>query len=118
LFGFVILALGPGVGVSVIAFAVTGTGLGLIFPCLFSVAARLAPNSRAAALGLVSAVSGPARVISPLLLGFLAQNYGLNTIYVAAATGAVFALGFTFWAASEVAKKHGAQASLRPTPSN
>jgi len=118
LFGFLVLATGPGFGVSVVAFAVAGVGLGVIFPCLFSVAARLAPESRAAALGLVSAVSGPPRVLLPLLLGFLAQNYGLSTIYIAAATGSIIALGFTFWAAREVTKKHGAQASLRPTPSN
>jgi MFS family permease len=118
LFGFLVLATGPGFSVSVVAFALAGVGLGVIFPCLFSVAARLAPESRAAALGLVSAVSGPPRVLLPLLLGFLAQNYGLSTIYIAAATGSIIALGFTFWAAREVTKKHGAQASLRPTPSN
>ncbi|MDE2385152.1 MAG: hypothetical protein KGO53_11090 [Alphaproteobacteria bacterium] len=118
LMGFVVLATGPGFAVSVVAFAVAGIGLGVIFPCLFSVAARLAPESRAAALGLVSAVSGPPRVLLPLLLGFLAQNYGLSTIYIAAATGAVLALGFIYWANAEVSKKYGAQVSLRPKTTN
>ena len=114
LFGFVILATGPSFGVSVVAFAVSGVGLGLIFPCLFSVAARLAPESRAAALGLVSAVSGPPRVLLPLLLGFLAQNYGLSSIYIAASTGSVVALAFIYWAIREVAKRNGAQPVLHP----
>ncbi len=114
LFGFVILATGPSFGVSVVAFAVSGVGLGLIFPCLFSVAARLAPESRAAALGLVSAVSGPPRVLLPLLLGFLAQNYGLSSIYIAASTGSIVAMAFVYWAIREVAKRNGAQPMLHP----
>ena len=114
LFGFVILATGPSFGVSVIAFAVSGVGLGLIFPCLFSVAARLAPESRAAALGLVSFVSGPPRILLPLLLGFLAQNYGLSSIYIAASTGCVIALAFIYWAIKELAKTNGAQPVLHP----
>ncbi len=118
LIGFVILATGPGFGISVIAFAISGVGLGLIFPCLFSVAAKLAPESRAAALGLVSAVSGPPRVLLPLLLGFLAQNYGLSSIYIAASIGTMVALGFTFLATREISKNHGAQVSPRPSPSH
>ena len=114
MFGFVILATGPGFAVSVIAFAISGIGLGLIFPCLFSVAARLAPESRAAALGLVSVVSGPPRVLLPLLLGFLAQNYGLSSIYIAATAGSVVALVFIYWAIREVAKRNGAQQVLHP----
>ena len=112
--GFVVLATGPGFAVSVVAFAIAGLGLGVIFPCLFSVAAHLAPNARASALGLTSVVSGPTRIISPFLLGYLAQNYGLSMIYVAAAVGILVALGFTFWASYEVTKKQRAQVSSRP----
>ena len=118
LIGFLILATGPGFGVSVIAFAIAGVGLGLIFPCLFSVAARLAPESRAAALGLVSGVSGPPRVLLPLLLGFLAQDFGLSSIYIAASAGTAVALVFTFLAIREVAKRNGAQQMQRPAISN
>ena len=114
LIGFVILATGPGFAVSIVAFAVAGVGLGLIFPCLFSVAARLAPESRAAALGLVSGVSGPPRVLLPLLLGFIAQNYGLSSIYLAATVGSCIALAFTFWAIREVESKNRAQVFPRP----
>jgi predicted MFS family arabinose efflux permease len=116
--GFLVLATGPGFAISVAAFAVVGLGLGLIFPCLFSVAAHLAPEARASALGLASFVSGPPRIILPFVLGYLAQSYGLSMIYVAAAIGIFFALGFTFWAAREIAKNHGAQVSPRPSPSH
>ncbi len=117
LVGFVILATGPGFGISVIAFAISGVGLGLIFPCLFSVSARLAPESRAAALGLASVVSGPPRVLLPLLLGFLAQNYGLNSIYIAASMGTIVAIGFTYWAALAISERNRAQVSLRSATS-
>ena len=101
--GFAILATGPGFAISVAAFAVAGSGLGLIFPCLFSVAARLAPESRAAALSLVSAVSGPPRIFLPMLLGVLAQGYGLSAIYSAAGFACALAIGFTIWAGREMA---------------
>ncbi len=96
--GFAVLATGPGFAVSVIAFAVAGSGLGLIFPCLFSVAASLSPSARAAALGFASAVSGPPRIFLPVLLGMLATAYGLNAIYAAATVAAIIAVLFTFWA--------------------
>ena len=105
--GFAVLATGPSFAVSVVAFAVAGGGLGLIFPCLFSVAAGLAPNSRAAALGFASGVSGPPRIILPMLLGILAQTYGLSAIYLAAAIAGLIAVGFTFWAAQAI--RHAAK---------
>lgn len=117
LLGFIVLALNPGFVISIVAFAVTGMGLGLIFPCLFSVAAKLAPEARPAALGLVSFVSGPARICFPFLLGAIAQAYGLNMIYLAAGLGVTVALFFTQWVAREIAakKQKKAQVSLRPS---
>jgi predicted MFS family arabinose efflux permease len=103
--GFAVLATGPGFAVSVAAFAVAGSGLGLIFPCLFSVAARLAPDSRAAALSLASAVSGPPRILLPMLLGVLAQGYGLSAIYGAAGLACALAIGFTIWAGREISHR-------------
>jgi predicted MFS family arabinose efflux permease len=100
--GFAVLATGPSFAISVIAFAVAGSGLGLIFPCLFSVAAKLAPNSPAAALGFASGISGPPRILLPMVLGVLAQSYGLSAIYIAAALAALIAVGFTVWAAHEI----------------
>lgn len=103
--GFAVLATGPGFAISVAAFAVAGSGLGLIFPCLFSVAARLAPESRAAALSLASAVSGPPRIFLPMLLGVLAQGYGLSAIYSAAGLACALAIGFTIWAGREMRRR-------------
>jgi len=105
--GFAVLATGPGFAVSVAAFAVAGSGLALIFPCLFSIAARLAPQSRAAALSLASAVSGPPRIFLPMLLGVLAQGYGLSAIYGAAGFACAMAIGFTVWAGREMRKGAG-----------
>jgi hypothetical protein len=103
--GFAILATGPGFAVSVLAFAITGAGLGMIFPCLFSVAANLAPDSRAAALSLASTVSGPPRILLPVLFGVLAQGYGLSAIYIAAGAACALALGFTFWTARDISHR-------------
>jgi predicted MFS family arabinose efflux permease len=109
--GFGVLAMEPGFAVSIAAFAVAGCGLGLIFPCLFSVAARLVPDARAAALSLASAVSGPPRIFLPILLGILAQSYGLAAIYGAAGIACVLAIGFTIWAGREMARWRGVQAA-------
>ncbi len=103
--GFAVLATEPGFAVSIAAFAVAGCGLGLIFPCLFSVAARLVPEARAAALSLASAVSGPPRILLPILLGVVAQNYGLSAIYGAAGIACAMAIGFTVWAGREMARR-------------
>ena len=114
LFGFIALSLHPNFALSVLAFAVTGCGLALIFPCMFSLAAHLVPQARAAGLGLASMVSGPPRILLPLLLGWLAQTQGLSSIYIAAAAGVGAALIFTYWAALEMTKQKGAPVSQHP----
>lgn len=111
LIGFIILSLQPSFAFSVGAFAITGFGLGLIFPCMFSLAGHLVPEARAAALGLASMISGPPRILLPLLLGWIAQTHGLSSIYIAAAVGLVVALGFTWWTALEMAKRERALVS-------
>jgi predicted MFS family arabinose efflux permease len=103
--GFVILATSPGFAVSVLAFAVVGAGLALIFPCLTSVAANLAPQSRAAALGLASMVSGPPRILLPVAMGLLAQNFGMYAIYMAAGLACVCALCMSVWTGREMAAR-------------
>ena len=100
--GLIVLSFRPTFEVSVIAFALSGCGLALVFPCMFSVAGHLVPEARAAALGLAAMVSGPPRILLPLLLGWLAQHYGLSSIYVAAAAGLGVALIFTWWTAIEM----------------
>lgn len=114
LIGFMILGTSPGFAVSVFAFALAGMGLALIFPCMFSIAGQLAPQTRAAALGLVSGIGGIPRFLFPMLLGNLAAVYGLNSIYIAAAVTCVVALGFTAWAGIAIKQQIGAQVSPRP----
>lgn len=99
--GLAVLATTPGFLISVLAFATAGVGLASIFPCLFSITAKLVPEARASALAFVSAVGGAPRILLPIGLGMLAQNYGLNAIYGAAALVAAVALGFTYLAAKE-----------------
>ncbi len=99
--GLAVLSTTPGFEISVLAFATAGIGLASIFPCLFSITARLVPEARASALAFVSAVGGTPRILLPIGLGMLAQNYGLNAIYGAAAGVATVALGFTYLAAKE-----------------
>jgi MFS family permease len=100
--GFAFLSTTPGFAGSVIAFAIVGCGLALIFPCLFSIAARLAPHARPAALGFASAVSGPPRILLPIILGLIAQNFGLNAINLAAGLACLAAIGFALWAKKEM----------------
>ena len=115
--GFAMLATNPGFAVSVVAFAIAGGGLGLIFPCLFSVAASLAPHARAAALGHASAISGPPRILLPMLLGWIAESFGLSSIYAVAVFTSLCAIGFAWWTSLEIAKQKGAQVSSRPSHS-
>ncbi len=99
--GLLVLATTPGFMVSVLAFAAAGIGLASIFPCLFSITAKIVPEARAKALAFVSAVGGMPRIVLPVGLGMLAQSYGLNAIYGTAAGVASVALGFTYLAAKE-----------------
>ena len=115
IFGFAVLAINPGFAISVIAFAVAGCGLGLIFPCLFSIAANLAPQARAAALGHASAVSGPPRIILPVLLGWIAESFGLSSIYAVAVFTSLCAIGVAWWTSVEITKQKRAQVSPRPS---
>jgi MFS family permease len=106
IFGLIVLATTPGFTISVLAFAASGIGLASIFPCLFSIASKLVPEARASALAFVSAVGGAPRIFLPIGLGMLAQSFGLNAIYGAAAIVAAVAWGFTYLASVEFAKNH------------
>jgi MFS family permease len=100
--GFAALGQEPGFWPSVIAFAAVGFGLGMTFPCLFSFTAKLVPNARAKALGYVAAVGGAPRIIMPLVLGFLADRYGLSVAFVSCsvvAAAAAALIVFTYTAA-------------------
>jgi MFS family permease len=102
-----ILSLAPSFLVSVLAFACVGFGFAVLFPCLFSLAARLAPDGKAAAMSYVVLVGGMPRVVLPWVLGWLAQAYSLGAVFAAAAAMGIVALTiilFTFSKAEAAAK--------------
>jgi MFS family permease len=88
----VVLSFSPSFAISILAFACVGLGFAVLFPCLFSLAARLAPDAKAAALGYVIMVGGAPRVVLPWVLGWLAQHYNLGAVFAAAAVMAATAL--------------------------
>jgi Major Facilitator Superfamily len=81
--GYAILSLAPGFWLSALAFAAVGAGLAPVFPCLFSLTARLAPHSRAEAMGFMAVVMAPPRIILPLILGILATQAGFHFVFAA-----------------------------------
>ena len=90
--GFVILSLESGFLISVLAFAAVGIGMSVVFPCLFSLAAQLVPDRKAAAMGYFVMVGGAPRVALPWVLGAVAQNYGLSSVFVVTAIVSATAL--------------------------
>ena len=103
--GMIVLWLTRDFAISVLAFAITGFGLAVVFPTLFSISAGLVPEARAAALSFVSGVGGLPRMVLPVVLGTLAQAYGLRMIYAAAAVVALAALLLNLAAGREMAKR-------------
>lgn len=89
--GFSILSIAPGFAISVLAFAGVGFGLAIVFPCLFSLAAKLVPEGRAAAMSYVATIGGIPRVILPFILGWLAQMFSLGAVFAACAVVALAA---------------------------
>lgn len=90
--GFAGLGLAPGFWLSALAFAAVGFGLALIFPCLFSLAGRLAPRARAAAMGYTALVGGLPRVALPWTLGVLAAAHSVHMVFAACAAFTVVTL--------------------------
>ncbi len=103
--GMIVLWLTRDFWISVLAFAITGFGLAVVFPTLFSISAKLVPEARAAALSFVSGVGGLPRMVLPVVLGTLAQAYGLRMIYAAAAVVALAALLLNLAAGREMARR-------------
>jgi MFS family permease len=89
--GFSILGIAPGFLISVFSFAGVGFGLSIVFPCLFSLSAKLVPEGRAAAMSYVAAVGGIPRVLLPVILGWLAQTFSLGAVFAACAVVALMA---------------------------
>ena len=105
--GFAVLGLAPGFAISVLAFAAVGFGLAIVFPCLFSLAARLVPTGRAAALSYVATIGGVPRVMLPWLLGWLAQEVALSAVFGACVLVAAMA-------AAIIVTTHKASTKLLP----
>jgi predicted MFS family arabinose efflux permease len=76
-----------GVGVTdgfvlhVVGFAVIGIGTAYLVPCLFAIAAKSAPNARAARIGLMSLIGSPARISAPFVFGWIAQQSGASVAF-------------------------------------
>lgn len=90
--GYAVLSFAPGFWISALAFAAVGAGLAPVFPCLFSLSARLAPHARAEAMGFVATVMSPPRILLPLVLGILAAQVGFQYVFAACMVFAVGAL--------------------------
>jgi nitrate/nitrite transporter NarK len=80
--GFAVLGIKPGFVGSVVAFAAVGAGLGFVFPYLFALAGRQAPNRKAAAMSFAATISGGPRFVFPWILGLLATWYGVSAVFV------------------------------------
>jgi MFS family permease len=83
--GFAVIGLKPGFGLAVIAFAGVGGGLGFVFPYLFALAGKQAPQQRAAAMGFAAAISGGPRFVMPWILGLIATWYSISTVFAVTA---------------------------------
>jgi hypothetical protein len=81
--GFSVLGMAPGFWLSVIAFAAVGCGLAVTFPCLFSLAGKIVPHGRAAAMSYVATIGGAPRVLLPWLLGYIASTVSLGGVFAA-----------------------------------
>ena len=90
--GFAGLGAAPGFWMSALAFAAVGVGLALIFPCLFSLAGRLSPHARAAAMSYTALIGGLPRVTLPWMLGMLAASSSVHMVFSACAVFALAAL--------------------------
>lgn len=103
--GFSGLGLAQGFWPSALAFAAVGFGLALIFPCLFALAARLAPHARASAMSYTALVGGFPRVALPWTLGVLATTYSLHGVFAACAVFTTATLGLILLAYGQAGER-------------
>lgn len=73
--------------------ALIGAGRGIFFPVLMALSIQAVPSSeRATAMGVFQALYAVGMLLGPLLLGFLADGLGLDSVfYVSAALGVICA---------------------------
>ena len=90
--GFVVLGLSGSFALSVAAFAAAGFGLALLIPCIFGIAANLAPDNRAGALSFISLLTALPRILAPVLFGLAAAELGTTFAFGLVALGLAAAL--------------------------
>jgi predicted MFS family arabinose efflux permease len=101
--GMIGVGLTSGFAPHVLGFAVIGAGTAYLVPCLFAIAANSNPDARAARIGLMSLIGSPARISSPFVFGWIAQQssasaaFGLFSLVMVAAA-AFFAASQTMMA--------------------
>jgi MFS family permease len=102
--GFLVLGMSGSFALSVTAFATAGFGLALLIPCIFGIAANLAPDNRAGALSFISLLTALPRVLAPVLFGLAAAELGTAFAFGLVALGLAAALGLV------LAFRHGGYA--------
>ncbi len=107
-FGMIVIGLEPGFLISVLAFALVGGGMAFIFPGLFSLAGRMAPKQRAAAMGFASSVSAGPRFVIPWVLGILAGSYSITIVFGATALFSLLSLLMVYFLLKPMAEEKGA----------
>lgn len=90
--GFIVLGLSGSFALSVAAFAAAGLGLALLIPCIFGIAAGLAPDNRAVALSFISLLTALPRILTPMLFGLAAASLGTAFAFGLVALGLAAAL--------------------------
>lgn len=91
--GFAGVGLVESFTLRVIAFAVVGFGTACFVPCLFAIVTNNAGTERASRLGFMAMLSGPPRIISPLLFGWIAQHASLGPAFGLCSVLMISALG-------------------------
>lgn len=93
--GFSALGVAQSFGWSVAAFAAVGFGTAVLIPCIFAVAAKLAPGNRAGALSFLSMLTALPRVLAPYVFGVVATGLGMNAAFGLVAVGLAAAMVLT-----------------------
>jgi dipeptide/tripeptide permease len=71
--GMLTVGLTEGFAAHATGLAIIGIGTAYLVPCLFAIAARRDPAARAARIGLLQMMGGPARIGAPFVFGWLAH---------------------------------------------
>lgn len=91
---FLLIAMGAPIWAVLIAFFLAGCGVGPIEPAIFrAVATRADPAARGRALAAVTGIAYMGYLVSPPLLGLVAQGLGWPALWILTALGSAVVLG-------------------------